>query len=45
MAMGVLVVAPSGTTKLSRAGTHSFRAYLREIDLHKNRANECERIA
>lgn len=30
---------------LSQAGTTAFRAYLREIGLNKNRANECECIA
>ena len=29
---------------LSRPGTTGFRAYLAEIGLNKNRANECERI-
>ena len=30
---------------LSQAGTTGFRAYLSEIGLNKNRANECERIS
>jgi len=29
---------------LSRTGTTGFRAYLRDLSLNKNRANECERI-
>jgi N6-adenosine-specific RNA methylase IME4 len=34
---------PGRGKKVSRAGT-SFRAYLSDIGLNKNRANECERI-
>ena len=34
----------AGRFNASRAGTHSFRAYLGEIGINKNRANECERI-
>jgi hypothetical protein len=35
----------AGRLNASRAGTHSFLAYLKEIGLNKNRANECERAA
>ena len=34
-----------GEETVSRAGKSFFLAYLREIGLNKNRANECERIA
>jgi N6-adenosine-specific RNA methylase IME4 len=34
-----------GRPSENRPGSGQFRAYLREIGLNKNRANECERIA
>ena len=36
---------PAGRFNTSRAGTHSFRAYLKQLGLDKNRASEADRIS